>query len=98
MRVLKFLALLALAHTLAVFQTSLAAPISESTSRDPKLNYSGMDCRYFTKEKDKRFYADGAWVAYGEWMYLCRQRKWQRMGPAKLYTDAERLKAEVLER
>ena len=55
----------------------------EQTVLDPGLDYSGQECRYFTRasvEADGarlNYYADGAIVVYGGKTYECVERRWR---------------------
>lgn len=72
--------------------------------KDPQANHEGQACSYFTRpavEADGarlNYYANGAWAAYGKWMYRCENRRWVRAGPADAWQDAARYQAERQER
>lgn len=72
------------------------------TPPDPKRDYSGQSCSYFTKparEGDHRlnYYADDSFVCYGTTMYKCVARHWQSKGPCSAYQDSGQFRAEKLE-
>ena len=72
------------------------------TPPDPKRDYSGQSCSYFTKparEGDHRlnYYADDSFVCYGTTMYKCVARHWQSKGPCSVYQDSGQFRAEKLE-
>lgn len=72
------------------------------TLPDPKRDYSGQSCSYFTKparEGDHRlnYYADDSFVCYGTTMYKCVARRWENKGPCSAYQDSSQFRAEKLE-
>jgi len=70
--------------------------------KDPKLDYSGFSCEFFTRPPQAKgttsSHADGAWIAYGERMYQCVNGRWRLEGPVAAYADGGQRQADQVER
>lgn len=66
------------------------------TPADPKEDFSGRACSYFTKPAIENsgarlnYYAQGSCVAYGEFAYECRDDgRWRKRGPRSVFNCAD---------
>lgn len=81
----------------------MAAAGKPFTPRNPQQDHTGEPCVYFTKPLVRadggglNAYADGSYVAYGKFYYVCKNRRWTSIGLSSAFVNIHEHAAEKLE-
>lgn len=84
-----------------VAKTVGGSPPAVLWPKDVQLDYTGFACEFFTRppkaDGSVDTHADGTWIAYGERMYQCVNRRWRLEGPVAAYAGGQERQARLIE-